>query len=345
MPARPFETLTEAGQVRRIRPIAAEAARRFGLAEARLAPVQHGENTIWRADLPGSGAADGRFVAGRYALRVHGIDYQSPADIRSELAWRAALAAAGYPVPAPVVAADGSPLVQVEAPEALGARSVSVLRWMRGRLMHELPPASRYRRIGWTLAGLHEHGAQWRRPAWYVAKTWDWDGLLGGTIQFAGTNASECWPLLPAARRRRWERASDAFRAALDDLGRGAGVFGLIHADPHPGNLLYGDGEIRALDFDDSGWGWYLYDFAVALGAAQRRGECWERVRDTFFAGYEERRPVTRGSLRYLDLFFAARTISIALWVVGMTRINPAFADYLPGIYERADHLFDVMGM
>ncbi len=150
---------------------------------------------------------------------------------------------------------------------------------------------------------------------------------------------------MPVARRRRWAAAAEEFRAALAQLGRGPEVFGLIHADPHPGNLLYGDGEIRPLDFDDSGHGWFLYDFAVALGAGQRRSERWPAVRDAFFGGYEGRRPVAAGSLNHLDVFFAARAISIALWVLGMVRINPAFADYLPGVYERADHLFDLMGM
>ena len=40
---------------------------------------------------------------------------------------------------------------------------------------------------------------------------------------------------------------------------------GLIHADLHYENFLFHDGVARAIDFDDCGWGFYLYDVAVTL--------------------------------------------------------------------------------
>ena len=49
-PMKDFGKLTYLGQVRALRPLAEEAAVRFGLSEARLTLIQHGENATYRVD-------------------------------------------------------------------------------------------------------------------------------------------------------------------------------------------------------------------------------------------------------------------------------------------------------
>jgi Ser/Thr protein kinase RdoA (MazF antagonist) len=48
-------------------------------------------------------------------------------------------------------------------------------------------------------------------------------------------------------------------------LGTGRAAWGMIHADLHPGNMLWQQGRVGAIDFDDCGTGPYLFDLAVAL--------------------------------------------------------------------------------
>jgi len=48
-------------------------------------------------------------------------------------------------------------------------------------------------------------------------------------------------------------------------LARGGGRPGLIHADLHLGNALFWSDEVRVIDFDDCGFGYWLYDIAFAL--------------------------------------------------------------------------------
>ena len=61
-------------------------------------------------------------------------------------------------------------------------------------------------------------------------------------------------------------RAADVLRAGYRRSATGPDRFGLVHADMRLANLLV-DGDERAscLDFDDCGWGWYLYDLGAAL--------------------------------------------------------------------------------
>jgi Ser/Thr protein kinase RdoA (MazF antagonist) len=42
-------------------------------------------------------------------------------------------------------------------------------------------------------------------------------------------------------------------------------VFGLIHADLRLANLMVDDQGLTAIDFDDCGFGWWVYDLASAL--------------------------------------------------------------------------------
>jgi Ser/Thr protein kinase RdoA (MazF antagonist) len=58
------------------------------------------------------------------------------------------------------------------------------------------------------------------------------------------------------------EVVSAQLRQGFDLLGRAAPLWGLIHADLHRDNILLHHGEIGVIDFDDCGWGYYLFDLA-----------------------------------------------------------------------------------
>ena len=52
----------------------------------------------------------------------------------------------------------------------------------------------------------------------------------------------------------------------MDDWGKGSNVYGLIHADlGTKANVLFHKGEARAIDFDDSGYGYWMYDLTTPL--------------------------------------------------------------------------------
>lgn len=51
----------------------------------------------------------------------------------------------------------------------------------------------------------------------------------------------------------------------LQAYGTGQKVFGLIHADLRLANLMVDAQGLWAIDFDDCGFGWWIYDLASAL--------------------------------------------------------------------------------
>ncbi|WP_137389966.1 phosphotransferase enzyme family protein [Rhodoligotrophos defluvii] len=61
------------------------------------------------------------------------------------------------------------------------------------------------------------------------------------------------------------ERLKRELISRLATFGKSSDRYGLIHADMRLANLLIDDGMTRLIDFDDCGFGWFLYDFAAGV--------------------------------------------------------------------------------
>src|SRR6478736_2591104 len=72
-------------------------------------------------------------------------------------------------------------------------------------------------------------------------------------------------PVGGPAEREVLGRLDAALRARLAAFGAGPGRYGLIHADTRLANLLVDDGRVSVIDFDDSGFSWYLYDAGTSV--------------------------------------------------------------------------------
>jgi Ser/Thr protein kinase RdoA (MazF antagonist) len=100
----------------------------------------------------------------------------------------------------------------------------------------------------------------------------------------------------------------------MDDWGKGANVYGLIHADiGTKANVLFHSGEARAIDFDDAGFGYWMYDLAIPL--SDWEGEkIWLTYRDALLEGYTETQSISHEQLEQLKLFQAAIRAMEIFW-------------------------------
>lgn len=322
---KPFPELTARGQLRRMRRLAVAATSQYPLPAHELHFVQHGENTTFRIEAAGPPAADpGPYVPNRFLLRVHGASYNTAPEIESELIWLDALRReTDLAVPEPLLARDGSFAVTLGDESTGGARSISLLRWMRGALRERKVTPERLALVGRLMARLHSHARQWRPPARFARRRWDWDGLLADDGHF-GVPAEQAWAMVPAELRDDWLLVGERLRAAMGELGETPATFGLIHADLHLGNVIFADGEARAIDFDDCGFGYWAHDLAVLLGY-WRLDPDWQAMRDGLLGGYAAIEPFPADQLDYLDLFMTARRVSLLLWVLGKSVSDPSF--------------------
>ena len=112
-------------------------------------------------------------------------------------------------------------------------------------------------------------------------------------------------------------------RTVMAGLGSKPDVFGLIHADLHLENALFDGDAVRLIDFDDCGFGYWLYDIAVPLWEYRGRAD-YAAILAALLDGYRERRELP--DLTHLDDFIATRDVAFGLWFAGMAQVNPAFA-------------------
>ena len=228
-----------------------EAAALWGARPLRA--LSRRENEVWQIELP-----DGRPAA----LRLHRTGYQSAAAIRSELWWCGELAARGLPVPAPVRLPDGDLVGRTEG------RLVSVVGWIEGvplgaaGIPLDGTPARQaklHHALGVLLARVHAATAALDLPPGFARPRWDDAGLVGDAPLWG-----RFWdhPALAPDESALLAETRDHLRARLTAL---SGPLLPVHADVLRENVLVGPAGLSLIDFDDSGWGYPLYDLGTVL--------------------------------------------------------------------------------
>jgi Ser/Thr protein kinase RdoA (MazF antagonist) len=298
----------------------------YGLDGARLHLLRQAGNTLFRVsvdDLPNAGASGDLFDERRYLLRVHQPGYQEGEAIELELAWLTAMRRqADLPVPEPVATRDGRWLVPISDSAVPGTRNCSLLRWVRGRSVGNRFQLSHFRAQGRLMAQLHNFSAQWLTPANLTKRRFDWDGLFRNDAGSGMTNA-EAWALLSPLSRQAFSFVAERIREVMNGWGHSREVFGLIHGDLGvDANLLFWHGQPRAIDFDDSGFGYWVFDLAVALDVC-RDDHNYPRYRDALLNGYSEFCSLPQSQADQIELFLAGFEIYWNLWATGGTHLYP----------------------
>ncbi len=341
---RPFEDLSRLSRIRRMRRLARAALEAYGLGGADLKFIRQAGNTLFRVSEsagPRSALRGGPFVEGRYLLRVHQAGCGNPDGIQLELDWLSAMRRdAGLGVPEPVRTRNGALAAVVEIPGVPGARRCSLLRWLHGRFVRRNIRPRHFKAQGRLMAHLHAHASVYKAPRGLAGKCYDWDGLFkddDGT----GLPASKAWSLLPASSNRTFKAVALRVRRVMKAWGEGPEVYGMIHGDLGiDANVLFHGGEARAIDFDDSGFGYYAYDLAIALEHCQDDA-AYPLYRQALLDGYREVRALPEEQARRLGLFLAAFHVYWSLWATALVHLHPEYGRELHRRRARAARLVE----
>jgi Ser/Thr protein kinase RdoA (MazF antagonist) len=325
---KPFRELSRRARLHQARLLARTALDAYGLTKARLGFIQYGENIIYRVELA-EPIVDNASIyhPNRCVLRIHAMGDQEA--IASELTWLAALnREADLPVPVPVATPEGQLMTRVFTPGIPNGRVVSLMRWLDGRKIQNGLRPQHFTALGKVVAQLHNFSATWQPPAGFARPTWDWEAQLGGS-EFEHPR-DELVASMPEHFRGPFEQVSLAAKDAMEALGKGPDAFGLIHADLYPENVLHKDGRACPIDFEDCGYGCWIWDIAVAL-CRWAWNEDWERMRDAFYDGYAQVRSLPEAQWAQLDLFVATQFATMVLWASAFLKHDPKrVAEYVP---------------
>jgi Ser/Thr protein kinase RdoA (MazF antagonist) len=302
----PFDTLSRAGQRRRLRALADVALAAYGITGARLAFCSDTQNTVFRVDAAGR----------RYALRIHPARSWSPAAIRAELAWLSALhRELGLHVPEPLPTRDGQALCVVELLGVPEPRPAVLLGWVAGRPLEGRVTAARVRELGRLMAQLHQHATTFALPPGTDRDRNDWPGMRHWPLDGdpAGNFLSPEQHALCAAAA---ERAAEVI-AQVDpqrDLG-------LIHSDVHFANCLDCGDALGLIDFDDCQFAPFTSDLAITLTYLDDQPD-YEHLRDALLDGYSALRALPQHAEAELDAFMVERGLRIIRWVASWPSID-----------------------
>jgi Ser/Thr protein kinase RdoA (MazF antagonist) len=303
--------------------IARDALRSHGIGpDATLTLLNVSENATYAVDDPATGE--------RCVLRVHRPGYHSRRAIESELAWIAALRAEHVVSTPEVLPTREGDLVCIGRDLERGGEQRHVVRfaWVPGQEPAGLRLVDDFRALGAVTARLHAHARRWERPAWFTRFTWDYDTSIGARGHWGRWQDGMA---VGPAEHAVLARLDEALRRRLAAFGSGPDRFGLVHADMRLANLIVDldgraatetgrDGpsaparDVTVIDFDDCGFGWYLYDLGSSLSFIEDDPRVPELI-DAWVEGYREVGELSPEEVAELPTFVLLRRLLLVAWI------------------------------
>ncbi len=291
------------GVLDRITRFAERAARACGCAPAstvRLINVS--ENATYLVEDPAEGPS---------ILRVHRLGYHTETEISSELAWMDALRAeAGVRTPRVLAGPDGQQILTMTDAAAGQPRHCVRFEYLAGTEPAD-DDAAHFAELGEITARMHQHARQWARPAWFTRFHWDYPAAFGAQPRWGRWQDGIG---VGPAEREVLGRLDGVLQARLAAFGTGPDRYGLVHADTRLANLLVDDGRVSVIDFDDSGFSWYLYDVGTAVSFFEHQPQVPALV-DSWLTGYRRVLSLPAADEAEIWTFIMFRRLLLVAWI------------------------------
>jgi Ser/Thr protein kinase RdoA (MazF antagonist) len=334
---KPWNEASYLVQVRRLRNLARKALELYPLKIKKISFINHGENATFKIeDVQGQ----------KYLLRIHRNDYHTDSAIREELKWLSQLARdKSLNIPRPMKSKRGHLLEEVSSRE-VGTRKCCLFFWIEGQFIQKRLKPQHMFELGHLIGKLHK-----KSPGTKHRRYWDADGLVGKNPKFGSIENME--GLNPTQQKF----ISNVRKIVLKQLKYFEKKYplkmGVIHADLHFGNLLWVDNSIGAIDFDDSGFGFFAYDLVIPLLSAEylfekskNRKNILDNLKESLIRGYKTQMNWDKEDEIILRYLTAARVILMLAWLNSRSD-NPRLKKYLKKAVKRtmarfkADPLFN----
>lgn len=247
-------------------------------------------------------------------LRVHRPGYHSLAAIRSELHWMSALRDdTDVQTPHVILADDASDVVTVRVDD--DSLYVDAVSYIAGCTAEEAPDAVGFDRLGRLSAAMHDHVQNWAPPEHFTRFRWDLETMLYPQARWGDWREA---PGLSETGAQVIARAAAVIDSRLTEFGCGPDRFGLVHADLRMANLMVDpaqpDPPITVIDFDDSGWSWYLADLGAVVSFIEDTPDC-ERIVADWLRGYQQVRELAPEHIDLVPTFVMLRRIMLSAWI------------------------------
>jgi len=243
--------------------------------------------------------------------------------------WLSALKEEGIAVPKPYRNQNGDWVTCVDGGyEVPQKRVCTLLEWVDGRNIGTKGKAHHFKSLGRVMGMMHEQAKRWKIPKGFTRPHWDWEGLYGEGFSY-GVPAADARAAIPMKYQPIFNETLKRVREVSEQLGKEKDVYGLIHADLGlADNVMFNRGEAKPFDFDDCGFGYWVFDYAIPLVDyfidVSQDTKSWERA---LRSGYEETSSLDDIGIEFLDLFIAARFAQFMFFFQASGLAHPQLMD------------------
>ena len=246
-------------------------------------------------------------------LRVHRENYHSRRSIECELSWIDALSKSRLvETPSYFLGKDGAAIQECSLGGRSGLRYLVLFHFVNGSAPDENENSEIfYEELGQLAGNCHNHVLSWKRPTNFERLTWDIDTIFGNNAHWGN------WRLAPEVTtevKDKLERVELKIRERLLDYGKSEKRFNLIHADMRLANLLIHKGRTKLIDFDDCGFGWFMYDFASAVSFIEDNPRL-PHFKSAWIKGYKSVRDLSTEDENEIDTFIMLRRMALLAWI------------------------------
>ena len=224
-----------------------EILSQYDLGEYEAESINHDYNSTFRVTTS---------AGEKFALRINVNSNRTNENLNAEIFWISSIQS--VKVPKPVLNRDGS-AVSYGWHEATGRRLASVLyTWLEGEEPGDEPTEEQFFALGAAMAKLHIEAGGMALPE--GCELTDYTDLFWGEKNhLTGPDST-----LSADEQAKVTEVLARVAAALVELGRDAQLQP-IHADIHPWNVMWHEGELAVFDFDDCGLGLPIQDLMTSI--------------------------------------------------------------------------------
>lgn len=264
----------------------------------------------------------------KYVLRIYRPGYHDPDELYGEVLWQARLRNDTDIRLAAVIRGKDCQLIQAVT---IGGNKyyLTMFEFVPGKVLGNLSKDDLYyymEKIGEITAKLHNHVLHWKESAKLKRFTWNYEDLIGSNARWGNYTEMKN---LTEEEVTSYTQATQIIEKRLNNYGKGEQRYGLIHSDLNLNNILIDGDDIYVLDFDDCGFGWFMYDLSTTV--LEYFGETLQSCLASLLSGYEKYRTLSKSDREELETFIILRKIVRVGWIAThidndtVKKINPDY--------------------
>ncbi|MBO8173435.1 MAG: phosphotransferase [Bacillaceae bacterium] len=271
------------------------------------------------------------------ALRVCRPGYHKKSQIEGELKWLKAIEEqSDIDVSLPIAGQDGAYVQSVQLEGDPRDYHCTMFTFLEGEAPDEDDEQTlveQFEKLGEVTAQLHNHSQNWKGVTDVDRDPWQYETILGDNPKWGKWQDGVG---ITPERQALFQKVSDTIKARLERFGKGPEQFGLIHADLRLANLIVEGPKIKVIDFDDCGFGWYLFDIGSALSFIEHKPYVPDLV-DSWVKGYRKHRHLSDEEVHEIPTFIMMRRLMLISWIG--SRDNETTAALGSAYTEQTDRL------